>query len=319
MVTASGGLVELGYSQITSNVTITSNTAGSGTEIIAPLTVVCDGSPVLVEFWCGQTIIAATSQISLSLYRDGAEVHRQWAVTYNGSTTAADYPLMCASFRTTPSAGSHTFGVKAYGPSSPQMMATGTNNAPIFLRVSKIVQATQWPAVTTGTIICTSSTRPASPFAGQQIYETDTSKSLIYSGSVWQPPWNTAWGSVAAPATWGSNSITSTSTADTTLASVTFVAVAGRRYRTSWIFDTYCGAGYGATAKVKNGATLIASVAYAVGGASVNLNLDGGYVISGLSAGSCTINLTANSTTATLTYYGSVVPGQFAIEDVGPA
>ena len=133
-----GGLVELGYSQITSNVTITSNTAGSGTEIIAPLTVVCDGSPVLVEFWCGQTIISTGSQISLSLYRDGAEVHRQWAVAYNG-TINADYPLMCASFRTTPSAGSHTFGVKAYGPSSPQMLATGTNNAPIFLRVSKIV------------------------------------------------------------------------------------------------------------------------------------------------------------------------------------
>ena len=168
-------------------------------------------------------------------------------------------------------------------------------------------------------VICTSSTRPASPFAGQQIYETNTSKSLIYSGSVWQPPWNTAWGSVAAPATWAGNSITSTSTADTTLASVTFVAVAGRRYRTSWIFDTYCGAGYGVTARVKNGATLIAVVAYATGGANQNLNLDGGYVISGLSAGSCTINLTANSSTATLTYYGSVVAGQFAIEDVGPA
>ena len=124
---------------------------------------------------------------------------------------------------------------------------------------------------------------------------------------------------MAAPATWGSNTITSTSTADTTLASVTFVAVAGRRYRTSWIFDTYCGAAYGATAKVKNGATLIAVVAYATGGASANLNLDGGYVISGLSAGSCTINLTANSSTATLTYYGSVVAWQFAIEDVGPA
>ena len=170
------------------------------------------------------------------------------------------------------------------------------------------------------TIICTSSTRPSSPFAGQQIYETDTSKSLIYSGSVWQPPWNTAWGSVAAPATWAGNSITSTSTADTTLASVTFVAVAGRRYRTSWIFDTYCGAGYGVNVKVKNGATLIASVAY-VGGvpAHANANLDGSYVISGISAGSCTINLTGNSSTATLTYYGSIVAGQFAIEDVGPA
>lgn len=44
------------------------------------------------------------------------------------------------------------------------------------------------PAVTPGTFICTSSTRPASPFAGQQIYETDTSKSLIYNGTAWVAP-----------------------------------------------------------------------------------------------------------------------------------
>ena len=167
--------------------------------------------------------------------------------------------------------------------------------------------------------VCTSTTRPASPDAGTMIYETDTQRVLIYSGSVWQPPWNTAWGSVAAPATWAGNSITSTSTADTTLGSVTFVAVAGRRYRTSWIFDTYCGAAYGVHAKVKNGATLITSVAYVSNlAAHANANLGGSYVISGLSAGSCTINLTGNSSTATLTYYGSIVAGQFAIEDVGP-
>lgn len=34
--------------------------------------------------------------------------------------------------------------------------------------------------------VCTSSTRPASPFEGQVIYETDTDKILAYDGSVWQ-------------------------------------------------------------------------------------------------------------------------------------
>ena len=33
--------------------------------------------------------------------------------------------------------------------------------------------------------VCTSSTRPASPFEGQMIYETDTDKVLVYSGSAW--------------------------------------------------------------------------------------------------------------------------------------
>lgn len=34
--------------------------------------------------------------------------------------------------------------------------------------------------------VCTSTTRPASPFEGQQIYETDTDLTYVYSGSAWQ-------------------------------------------------------------------------------------------------------------------------------------
>lgn len=36
-----------------------------------------------------------------------------------------------------------------------------------------------------GTFICTSTTRPANPFAGQHIYETDTKTELVYDGSKW--------------------------------------------------------------------------------------------------------------------------------------
>ena len=35
-------------------------------------------------------------------------------------------------------------------------------------------------------VICTSTTRPASPFAGQQIYETDTGYARVYNGSLWR-------------------------------------------------------------------------------------------------------------------------------------
>jgi hypothetical protein len=66
---------------------------------------------------------------------------------------------------------------------------TSGNDNPAFLRVSKIVQATQWPAVTTGTIICTSTTRPASPFEGQTIYETDTDLEQRWTGSAWSQIW----------------------------------------------------------------------------------------------------------------------------------
>ena len=33
--------------------------------------------------------------------------------------------------------------------------------------------------------VCTSSTRPASPFDGQVIYETDTDRAMVYNGSAW--------------------------------------------------------------------------------------------------------------------------------------
>jgi hypothetical protein len=46
--------------------------------------------------------------------------------------------------------------------------------------------------------IVTSSTRPASPFEGQMIYETDTDKVLVYTGSTWIAVVNTITGSAVS-------------------------------------------------------------------------------------------------------------------------
>lgn len=60
-----------------------------------------------------------------------------------------------------------------------------------------------------GHTICTSTTRPASPDTGQMVYETDTGKLLVYTGSAWsdvfpaQPVGSlTAYAGVAAPTGW---------------------------------------------------------------------------------------------------------------------
>ena len=37
--------------------------------------------------------------------------------------------------------------------------------------------------------VCTSTTRPASPYEGQAIYETDTDRTLIWDGSAWKYTW----------------------------------------------------------------------------------------------------------------------------------
>lgn len=83
-------------------------------------------------------------------------------------------------------------------------------------------------------IICTSTTRPASPFVGMKIYETDTARELIYAGptSGWNPPWNLPWGFVAAPALANTNTSTSSAShVDIPGLSIAWTAIAGRRYR----------------------------------------------------------------------------------------
>jgi hypothetical protein len=80
--------------------------------------------------------------------------------------------------------------------------------------------------------VCTSSTRPASPFEGQVIYETDTDRVLVWNGTAWYPNWNLPWGVVA---------YNSRSTSDATITSEevqitgsSFTAVAGRLYKISY-------------------------------------------------------------------------------------
>lgn len=42
-----------------------------------------------------------------------------------------------------------------------------------------------------GIVVCTSTTRPTSPYIGQQVYETDTKQLQTYTSSGWQPTVNT--------------------------------------------------------------------------------------------------------------------------------
>lgn len=61
--------------------------------------------------------------------------------------------------------------------------------------------------------VCTSSTRPASPFEGQMIYETDTDKVLVYNGTAWkQVPTAATAGTVLQVVQGSTATVTSTTT-----------------------------------------------------------------------------------------------------------
>jgi hypothetical protein len=195
VITASGGLVELGYGETDTYATITAASSASMDNLTPEVTVVCDGSPVIVEFYAPiaratQDAAGTGDQLNFVLQYDGSVQEDSWGRVANRSTAIGHLVPVSLQYRMTPTSGSHTFRVGAYVSNASRngYVGAGTPYPPMFLRVSKIVQATQWPAVTTGTIICTSSTRPASPFEGQVIYETDTGLSLIYDGSAWVSP-----------------------------------------------------------------------------------------------------------------------------------
>jgi hypothetical protein len=192
VVTASGGLVELGYAENDANLSITATT-GAGMDNISPeLTVVCDGSPIMVEFFCAGARATTsgsgtTDALWFALKVDGSVEEERLGVVGNVASGYGSLTPIKLSHRMTPSAGSHTFRVGGWVSNAARSgyIGGGSPYPPAWIRVSKIVEATQWPAVTTGTIICTSSTRPASPFEGQKIYETDTDRELTYDSSAW--------------------------------------------------------------------------------------------------------------------------------------
>ena len=324
VVTASGGLVELGYAEKTSNTTITSTSPTSPTATGLSVTVVSDGSPMTVEFYCGEATPPNVNNgvMLAALWVDGAEYDRTMGVIYNYSDGVNSGRTIYAKKRITLAAGSHTIDIRGWIANNAGLSGyyfAGTNVSgfsPAYIRVSKIVQATQWPAVTTGTIICTSTTRPASPFEGQRIYETDTNKEWVYDGAAWYTPGLQGYATVTGNQT-GLHTLT-----NLTNASITFTAVAGRQYEVTGqcLFFASGGDMY-QQLLFRDGTTVI--------GISVSALIQNSSLatvclsrIATFSAGSHTIYLSTQRQAGTGSAYTSIDPVRpdfIAIKDIGPA
>lgn len=76
--------------------------------------------------------------------------------------------------------------------------------------------------------VCTSTTRPSSPYKGQTIYETDTGRLLVYYGATtgWQPPWSQPWGSISYAST-----LSNVSVKNGNIVTNTISVLNNRRYR----------------------------------------------------------------------------------------
>jgi hypothetical protein len=297
VVTASGGLVELGYKTY-----VGATVSGGVWTSIASTTVVSDGSKLLVEFQCPLVSAAAQGRIVVN----GSSTNRFGDLTSGGSYSQ--------SLVITPSAGSVTVDAQFTSAAGSATINGSTGTYALgsaFLRVSKIVSATQWPAVTTGTIICTSTTRPASPFVGQKIYETDTKKELTYDGASWTQPWNQPWGVVGI----GTHDTGSQVAANTSFCSVTFSPVLNRYYQAFYTSRTiWATAGtIGIFDSVANGRI---AEQY---GAPDPVTLQRTKTFSTTASRTLSIRTDGVQTPISGAYSGNERPAQLVVMDVGPA
>lgn len=97
---------EIGYDQITNNVTVTSTTESAGTAVINAAAHTFNGSPVIAEFFSPLVAAASGDFVIACLFEGATEIGRLCAAN-------AQLPVV-GKLRFAPSAGTHTYSVTAY-------------------------------------------------------------------------------------------------------------------------------------------------------------------------------------------------------------
>lgn len=123
---------EIGYDQITSNVTVSSTTESSGTAVINAAAHVFNGSPVIAEFSSPVLAPNTGDAITICLFEGATEITRF-------CNANVQVPVVCR-YRFSPSAGSHTYSVTAFHITGTATVFAGTGGtgayAPAYLRFS---------------------------------------------------------------------------------------------------------------------------------------------------------------------------------------
>ena len=174
--------------------------------------------------------------------------------------------------------------------------------------------------------VCTSLTRPASPYEGQMIYETDTDLVYLWNGSAWV---ETVSALTKAPRgvmgyasrTSGDLAIAGGAT-DLTGMSITFNAVAGRLYRANWFVVANKAAvdrdGSGVIL-AKSDNTVVAQLALISLSGNITMNYSSSAFFT-TSTGSTTYKLRMYSFSGNMTVSAAPpIPLMFSIEDIGAA
>ena len=185
VVNAPGGLVELAYYPVISGGITISATSVPGTLIAPATSFVSDGSPIIVEFFAlNLTVPTNPSGNSCVFYIeiDGVEsgviLRREHSTNTSASSTKGEVRLSL-------SAGVHTISVRGIRTNADCVLSSnvGTNsgvNYQSFLRISKIIQASQLIVQTPNAPLVTS--LPSNAIDGQEVrYLADNTNGIIWN------------------------------------------------------------------------------------------------------------------------------------------
>ena len=167
-----------------------------------------------------------------------------------------------------------------------------------------------------------SSARPTG-YEGRAVYDTDTDALMVYASATtgWRPPWNLPWGYIAGVAiTSGVATQSANTMADAAGVTVTFSAVAGRRYRAR-LHAPVNTSGGNTTVQAQllvDGTRVGIANAQGDAGGYETITID--VPVTGLTTGSHTLKMQWASAAALAINpaYASDAPWSLTIEDIGP-
>ncbi|HEU5004919.1 MAG TPA: capsid cement protein [Candidatus Saccharimonadales bacterium] len=105
---------ELAYSEFTAPVTVSATSASTANTVVTATSISSDGNtPVVVEFFAPRVDAGADGHTIVSLYEDGSSIGDIFGQVYSGANMQG-YDPVHVTRRLTPTAGAHTFSIRAW-------------------------------------------------------------------------------------------------------------------------------------------------------------------------------------------------------------
>lgn len=132
---------ELSYDEFTANVAISATNAAGANTIVTATPHTFDGAPIMIAFQAPYIEPGATagSEIEFVLYLDGAVDSIAYLTQTDGGTLATQAGSgISFSLRRTPTAGSHTYSIRAFRSVSNGIVYSGGGFANGYIRTTKV-------------------------------------------------------------------------------------------------------------------------------------------------------------------------------------